>query len=200
MVRQKVDVRREEILTATIKEIERRGMAMVRVSDVATSLGVSTGLVFYHFETKDALLIDALAYAVERDLSRLDRAVSRGQHTALDRLSRVLSSYGPTGAAQGWRLWIDAWATALRVPTIKTELSRLDERWRTALVGAVEEGIETGEFVCPDPQASVARIGALLDGLSISVLVYRNVTRVQLRQWVRAAAAAELGLEATALD
>ena len=37
-------------------------------------------------------------------------------------------------------------------------------------------------FTCADPAASVARIGALLDGLTIAVLVYGTVTRSQLQE------------------
>ncbi len=199
MVRQKVEVRREEILVATIKQIEEHGMATVRVSDVAASMGVSTGLVFYHFETKDALMIEALGYAVDRDLTRLDLALARSVE-ATDRLKRVLSSYGPTGAAHSWTVWIDAWATALREPTIRQALTRLDDRWRTALEMAIKQGVGDGDFVCPDPVATVARIGALLDGLSVAVLVYRSVTRTQLRTWVREATASELGLDPATLE
>jgi AcrR family transcriptional regulator len=198
MVRQKVEVRREAILVATIEQIEARGMATVRVADVAGALGVSSGLVFYHFDTKNALIVSALEHAVERDLRRLDTALSRSL-AAPDRLKRVLSSYGPTGSAPSWRLWIDAWATALREPTIRSALRRLDDRWRTALVGAVVDGVAAGDFVCADPRAAVARIGALLDGLSVGVLVYRTVSRAQLRRWVREATAHELGLDPAAL-
>ena len=199
MVRQKVEVRREEILTATIAQIEARGMATVRVGDVAAALGVSSGLVFYHFDTKDALLVAALEYAVERDLRRLDRTIRRGR-TPMERLNRVVSSYGPTGSASGWTLWIDAWATALREPTIRRGLRRLDERWRTVLQAAITEGADTGDFRCADPRASAARIGALLDGLSVAALVYRTVSRAQLRQWVAEATASELGIEVSQLS
>lgn len=100
MSRQKVDVRREEILAATIDAIERTGMSALRVSDIADALGVSSGLLFYHFETKDALLVEALEFAVVRDAVRLDKALARrGEVT--DRLRHVLTSYGPAGAGPG---------------------------------------------------------------------------------------------------
>ncbi len=198
MVRQKVEVRREEILAATIKGIETSGMATLRVADVAAALGVSTGLVFYHFATKDALLVAALEAAVERDLQRLDHNLRRGR-TPTERLRRVISSYGPTGAAHGWTLWIDAWATALREPTVRRGLRRLDDRWRAALRTAIAQGVDEGDFTCPDPAASVARIGALLDGLSVAALVYQTVTRAQLRSWVRDATAAEVGVDPAVL-
>src|SRR5262245_57729558 len=107
MGRQKVDVRREEILAATVAEIEATGMSSLRVADIASSLGVSSGLVFYHFDTKDALLVAAFEFAVARDLARLDRALAKGS-TPTERLARILAAYGPTGSAQGWTIWIDA--------------------------------------------------------------------------------------------
>lgn len=194
MTRQQVDARREAILVATIAEIEARGMSALRVSDIAHSLGISSGLVFYHFETKDALLVAALESAVVRDAERLDRAIAR-PGDPVDRLRRVLMSYGPTGAAHGWTLWIEAWATALRVPTIRSSLRRLDQRWRAALEHVIGDGVVSGHFTCADPAAAVARVGALLDGLSVASLVYRSVSRRQLRTWVRDATADEVGID-----
>ena len=187
-------MRREEILTATTELLDRIGLAAIRVSDVAGALGVSPSLVFYHFGTKDALVADAFAHAVDRDLRRLDVATSRGSDP-LDRLRRVLRLYGPTGQAAGWRLWIDAWALAQREPVIRRVLRRMDQRWCAVLREVVESGVADGSFTCADPVASVSRVSALLDGLSVATLVYRTVTRAQLRQWVAGAIAAELGLD-----
>jgi AcrR family transcriptional regulator len=196
--RRTVEVRREEILTATTDLLDRIGLAAIRVADVAEELGVSSALVFYHFGTKDALVADAFAHAVDRDLAKLDRATARGADP-LDRLRRILRLYGPTGAAIGWRVWIDAWALAQREPVIRKVLRRLDMRWSEALLAVVEEGVADGSFVCADPAAAVARVSALLDGLSVATLVYRTVTRAQLREWVAVAVAGELGLDVATL-
>ena len=199
MGRRKVEVRREEILVATIAEIEKSGMSALRVSDIAGSLGVSSGLVFYHFDTKDALLVDALEYAVVRDADRLDRALAK-EGEPLERLRRVLTSYGPTGAAHGWTLWIEAWSTALREPSIQASLRKLDKRWRDALQDVITEGVATGAFNCEDPKGTVARVGALLDGLSVASLIYKSVNRKELQSWVRNTTADELGIPRAALN
>jgi AcrR family transcriptional regulator len=196
--RRSVEVRREEILTATTDLLDRIGLASIRVVDVAEVLGVSTALVFYHFGTKDGLVAEAFAHAVDRDLRRLDQAMERGSDP-MDRLRRVLKLYGPTGQATGWRVWIDAWALAQREPVIRKVLRRLDERWSAALRGVIEDGVAEGTFACPDPEAAVARVSALLDGLSVATLVYRTVSRAQLRQWVAGAVAGELGLDVETL-
>jgi AcrR family transcriptional regulator len=197
--RRSVDVRREEILVATLEQVDRLGLAATRVTDVAQALGVSSALVFYHFGTKDSLLADAFAHAVQRDLERLDAAVARGKDP-VDRLRRVLRIYGPTGDAAGWRLWIDAWALAQREPVIRRVLRRLDDRWDHVLREVVEQGVAEGVFACEDPASTVARTSAMLDGLSVANLVYRNVNRKDLRRWVGEGLAAELGLHPEALD
>ena len=196
--RRTVEVRREEMLAATVDLLDRIGLAAIRVADVAEALGVSPGLVFYHFGSKDVLVAEAFGYAVDQDLHRLDQAVARGTDS-VDRLRRVLRLYGPTGPATGWRLWIDAWALAQREPTIRAVLRRMDRRWCAVLRSVVDEGVSEGAFVCPDPDGMVTRVSALLDGLSIAMLVYGSVSRRELRAWVAGAVARELQQDVAAL-
>jgi AcrR family transcriptional regulator len=196
--RRSVEVRREEILSTTVELLDRLGLAQTRVADVAVALDVSPALVFYHFGTKDDLVAEAFAHAVERDLHRLEKA-ARGDDP-VQRLRRVLRLYGPTGRATGWRIWIDAWAVAQRDPHIRTLLKRLDHQWQDILRGVVDDGVVSGDFTCPDPEASVARLSALVDGLSVAAVVHRSVTREQLRSWVAAQLAVELGVDVTTLD
>jgi len=189
--RRKVEVRREEILLTAIAQVEEVGLAAVRVSDVASALGISTGLVFYHFGTKDELVGEAFTYAVERDLATMDRAAAR-RGTVRDRIRAVLRSYGPTGSAAGWRLWIDGWSLAQHEPVIASHFRRLDDRSRSILRNLVDEGIAEGTISCPEPDASVRRLLALLDGLSVAAEVHRSVSRRQLHAWVDGAIETEL--------
>jgi AcrR family transcriptional regulator len=196
--RRSVEVRREEILSTTVDLLDRLGLAATGLADVAKAMDVSPALVFYHFGTKDDLVAEAFAHAVERDLHRLARAASGDD--PVERLRRVLRLYGPTGRATGWRIWIDAWALAQREPHIRKVLRRLDHQWQDILRGVVDDGVATGVFTCPDPAASVARLSALVDGLSVAAVVHRSVTREQLRAWVAAQLAVELGVDVTTLD
>ena len=66
-------------------------------------------------------------------------------------------------------------------------------------VAAIRDGVAAGDFECADPTATLARVGALYDGLSVAVLVYENVTRAELRTWMRDALAAELGIDPSRL-
>lgn len=194
MVRRKVEVRREEILAATLDEVVARGLANVRVGDVADALGISRALVFYHFATKEALLAAALGYAVARDLERLDATLARDPD-AVQRLRHVLLAYGPQGKAPGWTLWVDAWAAALRDTGLRRTLRGLDRRWTTALETVIRSGVDEGVFTCPDPGGSARRLAALLDGLAVQVTVHRQLSRKEMSRWMADAAATELGVD-----
>lgn len=191
--------RRAEILDATIEQIVDRGLADVRVEDVAEACGVSRALVFYHFATKESLVAQAFDRAAQRDLDALERSVA-GARTHTAALARVLRQYGPTAGSPAWRLWIDAWAAALHEPEIRAVSRGLDRRWKAVLVGVLSAGAQAGEFRCSDPSATAWRVTALVDGLTVQALVNRHgPDRATRARWVREAAAREVGIPASAL-
>ncbi|WP_327319351.1 TetR/AcrR family transcriptional regulator [Streptomyces sp. NBC_01235] len=193
-VRLSVAERREELLRAAIEQIEARGVAAVRIADVAAALGVSNALVLYHFSTKEKLVADAFAYAAEDDLARLRKLVGR-RSTALRRLRSAVRWYAPTGQAKGWRLWIEGWAVSLREPALREVARDLDKEWKAALAEVIAEGVAAGEFRCPDPAGTALRLTALLDGLAVQLTSYAGaVSRARAQEWVDEALARELGL------
>ncbi|MFF7259308.1 TetR/AcrR family transcriptional regulator [Streptomyces sp. NPDC008159] len=193
-VRLSVAERREELLRAAIEQIEARGVAAVRIADVAASLGVSNALVLYHFSTKEKLVAEAFRYAAEGDLTHLRKLIAR-RTTALRRLRAAVRWYAPTGQAKGWRLWIEGWAVSLRDPALREVTRDLDLQWKAALTGLIEEGTAAAEFHCPDPQASALRLTALLDGLAVQLTSYDGaVSRTKAQQWADETLARELNL------
>ncbi|WP_328437320.1 TetR family transcriptional regulator C-terminal domain-containing protein [Streptomyces sp. NBC_00457] len=197
-VRLSVAERREELLKAAIEQIEARGVAAVRIADVATALGVSNALVLYHFSTKEKLVAAAFTHAAEADLAQLRRLLGR-RTTALRRLRTAVRWYAPTGQAKGWRLWIEGWAAALREPALREVTRDLDKEWKAAIAEVIAEGVAAGEFRCPDPTGAALRLTALLDGLAVQMTAYTGaVSRARAQEWVDDALARELGLERAA--
>ncbi|MFH8337190.1 TetR/AcrR family transcriptional regulator [Streptomyces sp. AM6-12] len=194
-VRLSVAERQEELLRAAVEQIEARGVAAVRIADVAAALGVSNALVLYHFSTKEKLVAAAFAYAAEDDLAQLRKLLGR-RTTALRRLRAAVRWYAPTGQAEGWRLWIEGWAVALREPALREVTRELDRWWKAALAEVIAEGVAAGEFTCPDPPATALRLTALLDGLAVQLTSYPgSIPRARARAWADEALARELGVE-----
>src|SRR6185503_17726832 len=57
---------RERILDAAVRRIASDGIDAVRIARIAMDAGVSTGLVHYHFATREALLAEALEHSYEQ--------------------------------------------------------------------------------------------------------------------------------------
>lgn len=68
------------ILDAAAEIAQRDGLERLTVRRVAEAAGVSAGLVFHHFETKDGLLLGLLADQLERtlDAQELEADAARG--------------------------------------------------------------------------------------------------------------------------
>ncbi|WP_393075415.1 TetR/AcrR family transcriptional regulator [Streptomyces sp. LN704] len=198
-VRLSVAERRQELLRAAIGQIEARGVAAVRISDVASSLGVSNALVLYHFSTKEKLVAAAFTHAAEDDLAHLRKLLGR-RTSALRRLRAAVRWYAPTGQAKGWRLWIEGWGAALREPALREVTRDLDTQWKAAITEVIAEGVAGDEFRCPDPAGAALRLTALLDGLAVQMTAYAGaVSRARAQEWVDDALARELGLDRAAL-
>jgi AcrR family transcriptional regulator len=190
-----VEERRAEILDVTCQVVIERGFAATRVADVANKLGVSTGLIHYHFESKDQLLAEAFARAAQGDLVRLRAEVAKATSAAA-KLDEIFTLYSPKEAEPGWMLWIDGWGEALRSPTLRRISQELDVEWKQIMEDVIREGVDSGDFTCTDARVTAWRLAALLDGLAVQLTVHDDVlTGDELLDWVRQAASYELGID-----
>lgn len=193
MARKGVAVRRDEIVLAALDQVRQRGIAGVRAAEVAKSLDVSTSLIFYHFGTLENLIVEAFRHAAEADLARL-RDIMAEPGGVAKRLRAVLDWYAPTSKADGWLLWIEAWAASLRDAELRSVAQRLDLRWREAVVALIAEGVGAGEFSCADPRAAAWRLTALLDGLAVQMVARDGaITAAECTEWLEQALRHELG-------
>ena len=193
MARKGVAIRKDEIVLAALDQVRKCGIAGVRAAEVAKALEVSTSLVFYHFGTLENLIVEAFRHAAEADLARL-REILADPGDAGKRLRAVLDWYGPTSKADGWLLWIEAWAASLRDTELRSVAQRLDLRWREAVVALIAEGVGAGAFTCADPRAAAWRLTALLDGLAVQMVARDGaITATECAEWLDAALTQELG-------
>ena len=107
----------------------------------------------------------------------------------------AVEQYLPSGRRDpSWLLWIDVWGEALRDAKVRHVSEELDQAWVDLFTEIIAEGAAAGAFVSPDPRASAWRICAMLDGLGLQVVLHaRTMTRAEMRDHGRYAAALELG-------
>lgn len=196
-----VEQRRTEILEATRRVVLTRGFGHTRIADVAAELGVSTGLIHYHFAAEDILLAEMLRVMAAADIRRLEESVELGYGDPIQRLDQVIQEYLPSiEHDESWVLWIDAWGDALRNERLRTISEELDTAWAAVLEDVIVRGVNEGRFRTPDAAASSWRLACAMDGLGVQLTLHtKTMTHTAMIAHARQAASNELRFDRSLL-
>jgi AcrR family transcriptional regulator len=191
---------RERLLDAAVRLIAREGIDNVRIARIAAEAGVSAGLVHYHFDSRDALLEEAIEHSYERAGDMRLAALDDGANAA-QRLRAMIDQCLPSDRPlrEDWVLWVELWLRGARDPALRPVAARLYARLHAWFAEALAEGIAAGELRACDVDRMSDRLLALIDGYGIRVLTedpQMPLDRARSEVWD--SVAGELGLPATA--
>ena len=161
-------IRKPQLLAAAAEVIAERGFAATRIADVAERAGTSAPGVLYWFDSRDALLAEALSFAerafhddLAAELASHSRILARPARDADRALGR---------RDDDWVLWIELWTRALRDPQVaesrqlpRRRLAGPDRRDHRGRPGG------RGDFAGPEPERAALELAALIDGLAVQV-------------------------------
>lgn len=192
--------RREEMLAATVALVSERGHQAVRISDVAQRLSVSTGLIIYHFRTKEELLAAAFASAAQSDLAVARNIVGR-EEAPLRCLLAIVDWYLPSASSSpSWRLWIDGWAASQFNASLAEVVRGMAGAWHGMFADALSECAAAGVASVDDPADDAAQLVAYLNGLAVmTVTATEPREAAQLAVWVRQYIAEKFAIAADTL-
>ena len=196
-------VARERILDAACDVIAEHGIEDVRIARIAVAAGVSPALVHYHFETRGALLAEALEHSFELLGDFRTTSADAEGWTAARRLGWMIDQSLPFPGLgdREWRLWLELWGRAARQPELRDVAARLYQRYDDWIAEVVEDGVASGEFTTADPRATTQRLIAAIDGHGLRVLVDDPaMASERARELIVSALARELGAEPAAFD
>lgn len=180
--------RRKQIIDTAARLFVDRGFSGTSVEDIARELGVSRGVLFYYFDSKNAIGDEALRLAareyVEYVQSRVGRKrTARGQlreyvDACLDYTSRNTQLYICFVELLG----------CLGENEEKYRLTKsLNHRTRAQLIEIIDRGIEKGEFAKVDARTLADVLQAFIDGMMAMTAMEPgkvNVARTK-RLWQR---------------
>ncbi|KQW48319.1 hypothetical protein ASC77_06030 [Nocardioides sp. Root1257] len=164
---------RDKILAAAAECIVRDGLAQVRMASIARTAGVSSGLLHYHFDTKEQLFGEVLTYshAVSAELNQ--HAMANAGDRPAERLSSFLDRCLPSDhqRADEWLLWQELALLCIRDPHLAKVGADLYEDLYGTVADIVSDGVAAGVFATELAPRFVAETAiALTDGLGARVL------------------------------
>jgi TetR/AcrR family transcriptional repressor of bet genes len=178
-------IRREQICRAAATVIAREGFAGTTMRVVAEEAGVSTGMLNHYFANRQDLLMHALTFVSERAHGRMVTALEGlppGRERVVALLDAVLADGDDQDSGETWRVWINAYGEAMRLPQLRHAIEARLNSWY-ALIDSALEGV-----VPTEPDGGIPwswRLDAILNGLTIRALTSETaLDRAQIRDEV----------------
>ncbi len=152
----------------------RDGLVNVRMAGIAKAAGVSSGLVHYHFATKEQLFTEVLSHSSAVSNALTEQALERAGTQPVQRLSAFLDRCLPSDEllTHDWRLWQELDLLCLRQPALAKVGTDVYETIYATVADIITAGIESGDFDLDAADArSVAETAvALCDGVGARVV------------------------------
>ena len=155
----------EEIMEATYRALLEHGYASLSISRIADELDKSKAAIYYHYDTKDGLLVAFFEFAVDKFEETID--TETGDEPAED-LDHVIEKLLPLQPDEEQRQ-LQAVLVGLRSQAVTNEVFReqftqIDERLATTIRGIVDRGIDEGTFRDVDSSRVAEHILATVNG------------------------------------
>ena len=173
--RSKEDVRRDEIVDATLRLVLDLGYNQVTLADIAGRVGVSKGLISYYFPRKEDVFLAVLDMIVER-LSADFEGFCQADASPPDKIMMIFNNLfgNEKRARRYYTVVIDYMAQAIRTPQVQEYTQDIYNSYRTYMERIVEDGVRSGDFRPVDVQRATSMVLGLMEGLVLQWFFDRN--------------------------
>jgi len=181
---------REAIMQATYDALCEHGYAGLTIQRIGDEFPRSKSLIYHHYDGKDDLLLDFLAFMLER----FETSVPRHEHDdAAAHLRAVLDHVLPDDLDDDRREFTSAMielrAQAAHDPAYREHFTRSNRFFRDRLTAIIERGVEQGVFRPVDPDRIAALLlttieGAMLQRVTADVEETIPAVRDELRAYI----------------
>lgn len=171
---QSKEVRRVQLIEATIKSLAERGISRTTVTEVAARAGTSHGLVLFHFGSKENLLAETLDYLAEEYRSNWQSALEVAGDAPEKRIHALIDADFDDTVCTPARLsaWCAFWGESQSRPLYQSRCGANDELYNATLSQlCLEMNMRYGFTHDPERAARLIRImteGVWLDLMTLA--------------------------------
>jgi len=168
------EARRVQLIEATIETLARRGFSRTTLTEVARLAGLSHGLVLFHFETKEKLLAETLAYLAEEYRANWSAALEAAGPSPAAQLNALIEADFDLKVFTPSRLaaWCSFWGEAQSRPLYQESCGEKDENYNRRMESICARLIDEGGYSgSPERLARILRVtieGVWLDMMTMT--------------------------------
>lgn len=172
------ETRRQQLIEATIDSLAKRGYSDTTLADVADGAKLSRGIVNFHFESKDKLLVATLQYMADEYATHWQSALDKAGPRPADRLWALVAADFDRRICTKRKLaaWCAFWGEAKSRPTYQALCGARDVKYQQTVVSLCEELKREGGYAYrAEPMA--LSLNAMLEGLWLRLTMGDGTTR-----------------------
>lgn len=160
------ETRRLQLIEATIDSLSKRGYADTTMADVADGAGLSRGIVNFHFESKDKLLVATLQHMAGEYEAHWRGALEKAGADPAARLAALVAADFDRAVCTRRKLaaWFAFWGETRSRPTYQALCGARDEVYEAVVVELCAALVEAGGYPL-DPRRAALALDAMLEGL-----------------------------------
>jgi TetR/AcrR family transcriptional repressor of bet genes len=166
------EIRRKQLIDATIRAIGRFGYASTTLTHVAGEAGLSPGIVNFYFKSKDQLLLATLEQIVEEYSAFWQAALSKGKVAPAAGLEAMIEAdfHASVCNPEKISIWYAFWAEAGNNPAYQGLVQRLEVDYIQQTVALCDRIISEGGYGI-DGRTVAVGLNAMIDGLWFDCLM-----------------------------
>lgn len=173
------EVRQLQLIEATIDSLAKRGYSETTMADVADGAGLSRGIVNFHFESKEKLLVATLAYMADEYAAHWRAALTRAGDDPARQLRALVAADFDRSICNKRKLaaWCAFWGEAKSRPTYQALCGARDAAYQKVFIDLCATLRESGGYAY-DAQVMALALSAMLEGLWLRLMMgTEDVTR-----------------------
>lgn len=155
----------EALIRATYHALCEHGYADLTIQRIGNHFEKSTSLIYHHYDSKDELLLDFLAYMLREFEETVPEETSTG---AVERLETILdgmiAEMNPAGHASFIRAMAELRAQGANDDRYRDHFTRHDRFFRERLAEMIRTGIDDGVFREVSPERTAALLTTVITG------------------------------------
>jgi TetR/AcrR family transcriptional repressor of bet genes len=182
-------VRRTQLIEATIRSIATHGLSDTTMASVAGEAGLSQGIINLHFQSKEKLLLETLAYVVDEYKALWEQSMEQAGPGSAERLAALVKvDFHPSVCDRDkLAVWFAFWSESKARPTYRKLCAERDRGYDQLLQRLCTEIQAEGDYQGIDPASAARGLAAMTEGLWLDMLVNpRSMSRKKAQQTSRA--------------
>ena len=169
----KRELRRQQLIDATVKCIARRGMSSTTLADVASEAGLSQGIVNLHFESKENLLNETLRYIADEYKAQFVKAFEKSGPGPADKLRALIELDLRPSICDRRKvaIWFAFWGEVQARPAYRKICDERDQYYDDTIERLAQEIIDDGGYRGVTAEAVAMVLNSTTNGLWLSCLI-----------------------------